>query len=168
MSGFAAYPGVHPERLVLVTGLAPLRQLPILTLRSPEVHRYQAGVEQVEAIVYVVHNGHAQDAHRLGEVEDRGYLGMGEDRVGVADVGLHDGGRADCVQEVAGVQDHERVEVDVDHAIVRIDALHHRVRVVDGRQAGTQVGELVDPRICGQARGEPDPGTSVRGWRTCA
>ncbi len=48
--GFACDSGVHPERFVLVAGLAPLRVLLLVGFGPPQVHRYHAGVEHLEAV----------------------------------------------------------------------------------------------------------------------
>src|SRR6266508_311456 len=62
-------------------------------------------------------------------------------------------GRAEPLQQSTGVHDHERVVVDVDHPVVRVDALHHAVRVLHRGQPGAQVQELVDPFSGHHARG---------------
>ena len=53
-------------------------------------------------------------------------------------------------QQRAGVGQHHRVVVDVDHAAAGRDVLRDLVGVVRGRDAGADVEELADARLPGQ------------------
>ena len=50
----------------------------------------------------------------------------------------------------AGVGEHDRIVVGVDHAGVRLHLLHDLVQVRPGRDSGADVQELVDPALGGQ------------------
>ena len=50
---------------------------------------------------------------------------------------------------------HERIVVDVDDPGIRRDRLGDLMGVVGGRQAGTDVQELPDPRFAGQVPDRP-------------
>jgi hypothetical protein len=76
-------------------------------------------------------------------------------------------------QQRAGVREHQRVVVDVDHAGLRRDGLGDLVRVGRGGQPGADVEELADPGRIGQVvhaaaeerpvgpGGLPDPGEGL-------
>jgi len=49
--------GVHPEWLVFVAGLSPLRLVRLVVVWPPQVHRHHPGVEQVEAVEEPQHLG---------------------------------------------------------------------------------------------------------------
>ena len=72
--------------------------------------------------------------------------GAGQDLVGVLDVGVEVGRLAlrAAGQQRAGVREHDRVVVDVDHPRLGGDGLRHLVGVVRRRQAGADVEELAD------------------------
>ena len=87
------------------------------------------------------------DRDRLAEVQVPGRLG--QDRPGVAQVGVDVGGRALGVagQQGPGVQEHDRIVVHVHDARLRRHPLGHFVRVVPRGQPGPDVQELPDARF---------------------
>lgn len=94
-----------------------------------------------------VQHGVEDDADRAVEVDEAGHLVGGEDGAGLAHVGLDRGGPVLGGQQGAGVRDDDRVDVHVDDAGVRMDALRDLVDVALVGQPRAEVDVLVDPLL---------------------
>ena len=81
----------------------------------------------------------------LGHVDQFRQPGIGQNAPGLAHIARYRDHPWALGQQVAGVQDHDRVVVHVRYPRFRVDAPGDLVRVHRGRQAGTDVDELPDP-----------------------
>lgn len=75
-----------------------------------------------------------QHGDRLRKVDQAPGFGVREDRFGVAQVGLDDGGALVLLQQGRAVHEDHRVVVDVDHTRGRVDPLGDLVDIVPGGQ----------------------------------
>jgi len=101
------------------------------------------GVVRVRVVVQEVPDGDQQQAHRFGEVDEGAQLRVGQDPLGVTQVGLRDPGRHPFVGEQGtGMHDDLRVVVDVDDPGRWVDRLGDLVGVLPGRQSGADVDDL--------------------------
>lgn len=92
----------------------------------------------------MVHDRHQQHPHRTAEVDRPQHGGIAQDRLRPAQIALDDGRAALALQQRAGVHQHHRIVVDVDHPGAGIDPLRDLVHVARPRQAGAEVEELGD------------------------
>jgi hypothetical protein len=100
-------------------------------------------VVRVRVVVQEVPDGDQQQAHRFGEVDEGAQLRVGQDPLGVTQVGLRDPGRHPFVGEQGtGMHDDLRVVVDVDDPGRWVDRLGDLVGVLPGRQSGADVDDL--------------------------
>jgi hypothetical protein len=101
---------------------------------------------RVLGILDQVQHSEQHDRHRLAEVK-QGRPPV-QDRTGIAQVGLHVVGRPfrGASQQGLGVQQDDRIVLDVDHVGIRGDALRHLVRIAGGRDTGADVQELPEFR----------------------
>jgi hypothetical protein len=101
-----------------------------------------------------VQDRHEQQGDRLAEVDQLPDLGVPQDPVGLAQVGLdHEGAVAG--QQGAAVRHHHRVVVHVHDPGVGGDLLGDLVDVAPGRQAAAEVDELADAGLAGQEADGP-------------
>jgi hypothetical protein len=93
---------------------------------------------------------HQQHGDRLAEVQH--LRRASEDLAGVAGVGVNVLGSPGRVagEQRPGMNENDRVIVDVDDPAPRRHRLSHLVRVIRRRNAGADVQELPDPCLCGQ------------------
>ncbi|CAD5918539.1 protein of unknown function [Streptomyces sp. KY75] len=86
-----------------------------------------------------------QQGHRAVQVEESGDRRVLQDLLGAAQVGGGDDGQVVALQHRLAVCDGDRVVVDVRHLGPRVGGLGHLVDVAEGRDAGADVEELIDP-----------------------
>src|SRR5262249_52363696 len=101
-------------------------------------------VDRLELVGYEVQHRDQEHDRGLGRVDEPAQVRIGEDDLGVAQVGVDDGGAVVARQDGAPVGDGGRVPVHVDDAGVWVDLLGHIVDVALGGDAGAEVDELVD------------------------
>jgi hypothetical protein len=95
--------------------------------------------------VHQVQDRGQDQADRLAHVDGVAQFGGGEQRLGVIEVAVHRGHVVAAVGEQGfGVVDDERIVVHVDHTRPGVDRVRRLVRARAGRQAGPEVGELLD------------------------
>jgi len=119
-----------------------------------------------------VQHRHHQQSHRPVQVDQPAHLVVGEQRVGVAPVGLHDRGPVVAGQDRSAVGHGDRVGVHVDHMCVGNSVLRDLVNVADRRDSGADLQELPDALVeevtdrpaeeC--SVGLHDPGMSGHAW----
>lgn len=123
----------------------------------------------VVGIRNVVQARDEQQPDRLGQVQV--LAGRGQHLVHLTQVGTHHLGRMLVRHQRFGVQEHDRVVVDVDHPCIRITRLGDLVRVRTDRQAGPDIEELADPAVAQETRnpstGPRAPGRPVRSHFGC-
>ncbi len=155
---------VHPQVVVeAVDGRADLRRDEVGAGVGEDQHAagrqgLLVAVEQrvrVGAVQDEVQQCAGDQRDRLGEVEQLLGLRRVENGLRLAEVGLQEGRPAVLVgaQQAAGVREHDRVVVGVDHAGVRRDLLSDLVGGVRGGEAGAEVEELADAEAGGVLHG---------------
>jgi hypothetical protein len=97
-----------------------------------------------------VQHRHEQQGDRPVEVEQPGHLRRAEHRRRVEQVRLQHRHPRRIGQQQLAVRDRDRLGVHVHHPAVRVQPLRDLVHVAGGRDAGTEVEELVDA-----GRGQP-------------
>ena len=99
-----------------------------------------------------------------GRVKSSSCRGLGEDRGSVAQVGVDvlGGARLAAGQQRAGVGEHDRVVVHVDHPRLRRGRLGDLVGIARRRDAGADVQELADPRVGGKVADDAPEERAVR------
>jgi hypothetical protein len=88
-------------------------------------------------------------------------VGVGQDRGGVAQVGLDDSRVWIVGQQPSAERHGDRVLVYVHHACVRGDVLRDLVHIADGREAGAEVDELPDALAGQEPHGAAQEGAVV-------
>jgi hypothetical protein len=149
--------GRDPDRFELRDGVR--RQVVVRDVGQHQVAAGGQGGDQPghDAVRVVLVGDEVQDrgerqGHRLGQIQGLAQIGIGEAPLRVAQVGVDVGGGSlgGAGQQRAGVDEHDRVVVDVHHARGGIDALGHLVQVGAGGDPGPDVEELADPGLLGQ------------------
>jgi hypothetical protein len=156
---------LHGDARISHHGLSGRRPLPVVLhgqVRSDEVTARRQGVEErrddlcrLVGIGEQVQDPDEQQADRLAEVQQFADRRRGQDRIGVANVGLDVGGAAlrGGGEQGARVDQDERVVVNVDDPGRGLDRLRDLMDVVRRRQARADVEELPQAGVAGQ---EPD------------
>ncbi len=150
--GLVGQPVVPPGRLGHLLGLDVGGHLGQHQVAARRHRRQQRGDDPVRVVGVhdQVHDRDQHDRHRAGEVQRP--CRVRQDRARIAQVRVEVVGRPlrRAGEQRPGMGEHDRVVVHVDHAAVLRHRLGHLVGVVRGRDAGTDVEELPDPRLGGQ------------------
>jgi hypothetical protein len=110
-------------------------------------------------VVDVVQDGDQQQPDRLVEVDELLERGVAEDLRRPPQVGLDDLGGVAGVEQGPGVDEHDRIVVDIDHSRPRVRVLGDLVHVALGGQTGPDVDELSDAGLGDHvAHGPPQEG----------
>ena len=100
-----------------------------------------------------VQHGHHEHGDRLVEIEQGLHPRVGQDRIGVTQVLLDNGGVGVAAQDVLAMGDRDGIDVHIYHFRIRRGLLRHLVDIAEGRDAGAEIQELTDSFVDEEAYG---------------